>query len=88
MQKSFLIVFILIVTNTANLAAKSSPWDIADKIVAELNPGIGYDFFWPDFAFTALTGRKSIDSYCTEVLRLPGGYFRTNSTEISVFFIM
>ena len=38
MQKSFLIVFILIVTNTANLAAKSSPWDIADKIVAELNP--------------------------------------------------
>ena len=50
--------------------------------------GIGYDFFWPDFAFTALTGRKSIDSYCTEVLRLPSGYFRTNSTEISVFFIM
>ena len=38
MQKSFLIVFTLIVTNTANLAAKSSPWDIADKIVAELNP--------------------------------------------------
>ena len=32
MQKSFLIVFILIVTNTANLAAKSSPWDIADLI--------------------------------------------------------
>ena len=57
-------------------------------IIGAIIPGLDMISVWSDVTFTAFTGRKSTDSYCTEVLRFSGSYFSTDSDEISILFLL